>query len=194
MASDRRKPNPPPPRARGLVFVVFALTWVTFLPCLRNGFVSLDDPSYVWHNPHVQEGFTYHSLKWAWTSTESSNWHPVAWMSHLADEAAFPVESRRASRHERFAACDQPAIAPVPVVATVDRRTLAKLRGGGFVWIASIARGVSRMGIGKKRMFSARASGCSRFGLHHDTRKSSRPKVPAGKELMRLRSRFSRLG
>jgi tetratricopeptide (TPR) repeat protein len=61
----------------------------TFLPCLRNGFISLDDPLYVSSNPHVAKGMTVESLQWAWGSTEAQNWHPLTWMSHLLDGQLF---------------------------------------------------------------------------------------------------------
>ncbi len=72
-----------------LAVVLFLLVLGTFLPCLWNGFVNLDDPSYASRNPHVQQGLTWESLKWAWSSTESSNWHPVTWISHLLDGQLF---------------------------------------------------------------------------------------------------------
>jgi tetratricopeptide (TPR) repeat protein len=75
-----------------LPVLLFCLVLVTFLPCLRNGFVSLDDPSYASRNPHVKQGLTLESLQWAWSNTECSNWHPLTWMSHLLDGQLFGLD------------------------------------------------------------------------------------------------------
>jgi Flp pilus assembly protein TadD len=88
MAADRQKPKPEK-RMALLPALLFFLVLCTFLPCLRNGFVSIDDPIYVSQNPQVSQGLTWESLKWAWGSTEAQNWHPLTWMSHLLDVQLF---------------------------------------------------------------------------------------------------------
>jgi tetratricopeptide (TPR) repeat protein len=68
--------------------VAFALAVVTlliYLPVLHNGFVNYDDPDYITNNPHVQAGLTWPGIVWAFRSTEASNWHPLTWISHMAD-------------------------------------------------------------------------------------------------------------
>jgi tetratricopeptide (TPR) repeat protein len=53
---------------------------------MRNGFVNLDDPDYVTRNPHVLAGLTRADIRWALGSSyPSSNWHPLTWISHMAD-------------------------------------------------------------------------------------------------------------
>ena len=53
---------------------------------MRNGFVNVDDPDYVTRNPHVLAGLTWAGIRWALGSSyPSSNWHPLTWISHLAD-------------------------------------------------------------------------------------------------------------
>lgn len=63
-----------------------------YVPILRNPFISFDDPDYVTENAHVKEGFRWHTFAWAWTSLEHGNWHPVTWMSHMADVQAFGLK------------------------------------------------------------------------------------------------------
>src|SRR5258706_15308151 len=74
---------------RKIVLLALALavaTMVLYLPALRNGFVSLDDPDYVTQNGHVQQGLTAASVKWAFgTENPVSNWHPLTWLSHMLD-------------------------------------------------------------------------------------------------------------
>jgi len=74
---------------RKIVLLALALaiaTIVLYLPALRNGFVSLDDPDYVTQNGHVQQGLTAANVKWAFgTENPVSNWHPLTWLSHMLD-------------------------------------------------------------------------------------------------------------
>lgn len=48
-------------------------------------FVSVDDPAYVSQNWHVLDGITRESLRWAFTTFHSANWHPLTWLSHMLD-------------------------------------------------------------------------------------------------------------
>ena len=67
--------------------VLLALgTAAVYSPAMRNGFVNLDDPDYVTRNPHVLAGLTWSDVRWALGSSyPSSNWHPLTWISHMAD-------------------------------------------------------------------------------------------------------------
>jgi hypothetical protein len=81
----------PPQRAswRLVVFLAVLLALCTaavYAPAMRNGFVNLDDPDYVMRNPYVLGGLTWADIKWAMGSNyPSSNWHPLTWISHMAD-------------------------------------------------------------------------------------------------------------
>lgn len=49
-------------------------------------FVDYDDNDYVFYNPHVLNGLTLETVKWAWTTVGySANWHPLTWMSLQSD-------------------------------------------------------------------------------------------------------------
>ena len=48
-------------------------------------FICFDDKPYVTENRHVQSGFTVKSFIWAFTTFDASNWHPLTWLSHMAD-------------------------------------------------------------------------------------------------------------
>ena len=78
-----------PARWRPVVFLAVLLaagTAAVYAPAMRNGFVNLDDPDYVTRNPHVLAGLTWAGIHWALGSSyPSSNWHPLTWISHLAD-------------------------------------------------------------------------------------------------------------
>jgi tetratricopeptide (TPR) repeat protein len=81
-----------PLQPKQLIFVcvvLFGLVVVTFLPTLRNGFINYDDDVYVTGNAHVQGGLSRASVAWAFESMDASNWHPLAWLSHMADFALY---------------------------------------------------------------------------------------------------------
>jgi tetratricopeptide (TPR) repeat protein len=56
-------------------------------------FVNVDDDEYVTDNPHVQEGITLGSLKWALTALHAYNWHPLTWMSLQLDYQLYGLSS-----------------------------------------------------------------------------------------------------
>ena len=63
--------------------------FLAYLPTLRNGFTGYDDPDYVTGNPHVNTGLSQANFVWAWTGAHAGNWHPLTWLSHMADCSMF---------------------------------------------------------------------------------------------------------
>lgn len=66
------------------VFLVVA-TLAAFWQATGCEFINYDDPSYVYGNPHVTTGLSFANIRWALTTTQMSNWHPLTWISHMAD-------------------------------------------------------------------------------------------------------------
>jgi protein O-mannosyl-transferase len=60
-------------------------TLAVFGPVCANDFVNYDDPQYVTANSHVLAGLKGDSIRWAFTATESHNWHPLTWLSLQLD-------------------------------------------------------------------------------------------------------------
>jgi len=58
---------------------------IAYEPMRHSDFVELDDNKYVTENPNVTGGITRDSVIWAFTKTYASNWHPLTWLSHMAD-------------------------------------------------------------------------------------------------------------
>jgi tetratricopeptide (TPR) repeat protein len=54
-------------------------------------FLNFDDNVYVWSNHYVKNGFSLVNIKWAFTFTEFSYWHPLTWLSHMLDCQLFGV-------------------------------------------------------------------------------------------------------
>lgn len=70
-------------------YTLLLLVVVVFNPAFGNGFINFDDPGYITRNPMVQSGFSWASVRWAFTSYDCANWHPLTWMSHLLDTWLF---------------------------------------------------------------------------------------------------------
>jgi protein O-mannosyl-transferase len=66
-----------------------AITLALYNPVTHHPFVNYDDDRYVSENPHIRQGFTVETFRWALTSTEQANWHPLTWMSHALDYSLF---------------------------------------------------------------------------------------------------------
>jgi protein O-mannosyl-transferase len=63
----------------GLLVIAF------YNPVVHNKFTNMDDNAYITDNVHVQAGLTWDTVKWAFTTFEASNWHPLTWLSHALD-------------------------------------------------------------------------------------------------------------
>jgi tetratricopeptide (TPR) repeat protein len=55
-------------------------------------FVDYDDSAYVTENRWVREGLSLKGLEWTFRTMHSSNWHPLTWLSHMADVELFGVD------------------------------------------------------------------------------------------------------
>lgn len=69
------------------------VTFGAFLPAINNGFISLDDGPYVTENPVVLLGLSLRGLRWSFTTFAMGNWHPLAWISHMADVTLFGLRA-----------------------------------------------------------------------------------------------------
>jgi tetratricopeptide (TPR) repeat protein len=79
------------PRILGLLLAL--VTMLAFLPATQNSFVNYDDDLYVTQNPVVQRGLTWDGVRWAFGKINVSNWHPLTWMSHMADCEVFRLNA-----------------------------------------------------------------------------------------------------
>jgi len=66
-----------------LLLVLFTLT--VYNQATHFQFVNFDDDRYVTENTHIKAGFSWTTIKWAITSTDEANWHPLTWISHALD-------------------------------------------------------------------------------------------------------------
>ena len=71
---------------------VFLFTFVLYLPALGNGFVNWDDDLYVTDNPAIRE-LGPALMRYAFLEIHVVNWHPLTWLSHALDFAAWGPEA-----------------------------------------------------------------------------------------------------
>jgi protein O-mannosyl-transferase len=65
------------------------ITLTVYLQVVHLPFTNYDDGEYVQNNPDIQRGLTTATVRWALTSTEHANWHPLTWISHTLDWQLF---------------------------------------------------------------------------------------------------------
>ncbi|PYJ03620.1 MAG: hypothetical protein DME25_11700, partial [Verrucomicrobia bacterium] len=75
-----------------LLLATLAVYW----PARQFDFVNYDDSDYVTANKHVQNGLSWETVRWAFTTGHASNWHPLTWLSHALDCQLF---GQRAGAH-----------------------------------------------------------------------------------------------
>jgi Flp pilus assembly protein TadD len=82
---------------RNIFLLCIALCVITLAVYMQVGnhqFLGFDDNDYVTSNPHVTSGISYKNIVWAFTSIEAANWHPITWLSHMADVQIYGVNPR----------------------------------------------------------------------------------------------------
>jgi Flp pilus assembly protein TadD len=72
-----------------LVVVTLAVFW----PVRHQQFINFDDDIYVTDNPHVANGLTLESVRWAFTTTRGTHWWPLTWLSHMLDCQLFGLNA-----------------------------------------------------------------------------------------------------
>jgi tetratricopeptide (TPR) repeat protein len=68
-----------------LCLLLSVVVLVFYNPVIHNGFLNYDDDGYITANPHVRAGLTWATVKWAFTTYDQGNWHPLTWVSHALD-------------------------------------------------------------------------------------------------------------
>ncbi|HXE98650.1 MAG TPA: tetratricopeptide repeat protein [Dongiaceae bacterium] len=82
---------------RSIVFISMVLIVINLAVYMQVGnhqFLDYDNEVYVTSNPHVAGGITGENIMWAFTSVYAGNWHPITWLSHMADVQLFGMTPR----------------------------------------------------------------------------------------------------
>ena len=72
-----------------IILLLIVFCFIAFGRILGNVFVNFDDEIYITKNQHVQAGINFQTVKWAFESIVSSNWHPLTLLSHALDWQLF---------------------------------------------------------------------------------------------------------
>jgi len=87
-------PNGQKPLIKYLICLfLVGITLAAFAGLANAGFITFDDGNYVVNHPAVQQGFSLKSLKWAFSSFDSCNWHPLTWLSLMLDYQLFGLDA-----------------------------------------------------------------------------------------------------
>jgi tetratricopeptide (TPR) repeat protein len=76
-----------------LAGALLVVTFLTYIPVLRCGFVNYDDNVYVTERPELQLGLSGPGIRWACTAVVSANWHPLTLLSLLLDHDLFGAQA-----------------------------------------------------------------------------------------------------
>ncbi len=88
------------PRRQHLLLglLLMLATLALYYPVSSHPFLNYDDDLYIVYNPHVHAGLQWATVRWAFTSFDASNWHPLTWLSHALDYQLFQLNP--AGHHE----------------------------------------------------------------------------------------------
>lgn len=75
-----------PVRIYGIIAAVLPplLTFIAYLPALKNGFVNWDDNVYIYENRNISS-FGLDFIKWSFSNSSVGHWHPLTWLSLALD-------------------------------------------------------------------------------------------------------------
>ncbi|MBW1764803.1 MAG: glycosyltransferase family 39 protein, partial [Deltaproteobacteria bacterium] len=68
-----------------VILTLIVINFVLFWPVQNHEFIDYDVYDYIIDNSNVSSGITYKGIIRAFTSTHAGNWHPMTWLSHMAD-------------------------------------------------------------------------------------------------------------
>ena len=67
------------------LFLIYAQTG-------HYGYIDFDDTAYIEDNLMVRRGLSLEGVRWAFSSFYAANWHPLTWLSHMADVSLFGMD------------------------------------------------------------------------------------------------------
>lgn len=76
-----------------VALALLALVWAVYGQVGGHAFVDWDDGEYVYENAKVLAGLGADGISWAFTTRHAANWHPLTWISHMADVELFGLDA-----------------------------------------------------------------------------------------------------
>ena len=75
------------------IFLMVA-TFCIYSQIQDHEFIDFDDDKYITDNLNVRAGLTIESIKWAFTPSHTSYWHPMTWLSHMLDYQLYGLDPK----------------------------------------------------------------------------------------------------
>jgi len=75
-----------------ILCAIIGLTLFVYWDVQNHQFLNFDDNIYVSLNSHVKNGFSPENIRWTFTFTDVSYWHPLTLLSHMLDSQLFGVK------------------------------------------------------------------------------------------------------
>jgi Flp pilus assembly protein TadD len=69
--------------------LLVVLTYAAYHGVLGCGFISYDDDKYVSDNHSLKAGLPFAGIKYAFTTFDLANWHPLTWLSYMVDKGLY---------------------------------------------------------------------------------------------------------
>ena len=70
---------------RLVLWLLFGVVLLVYTSAANHEFLNIDNDLYVTQNWRVQEGLSWENVKWALVALEAGFWHPLTWLTHMAD-------------------------------------------------------------------------------------------------------------
>ena len=126
--------------------------WRFYNPIAHNRFIEFDDGVYITVNPHVQQGLTWDTTRWAFTTFHAGYWHPLTWLSHALDCQIFHLNPA-GHHYVNLLLHAVNAILLVLLLRSATRLNRGQLRCRRIVRLAPRECRVRRLGGGAKERF-----------------------------------------
>ena len=68
-----------------IVLLIIVSILLVYAQVGSHEFINFDDQLYVTDNPIVKAGVTWNGIKWAFSFSDRTYWHPLTWLSHMVD-------------------------------------------------------------------------------------------------------------
>ena len=76
-----------------IIIFLIVISLAAFGRIAGNDFINYDDNVYLTENSHIKTGLNAETVKWAFTSFLSGNWHPLTLLSHTLDWSLFGAKT-----------------------------------------------------------------------------------------------------
>ncbi len=75
------------------ILLLAAIVLVLYWPVTGYEFIAMDDNLYLLDNPDIQKGLSRQGISWAMTTLYTTNWHPLTWLSLMADYELYGLKA-----------------------------------------------------------------------------------------------------